>query len=73
MVLRHIVWFGNDKGLTLRPHRYKASKAQAGPHAHVDKEDGLIQYLQRGWSIRMSAKGHPLLIAPNLVSGWRKH
>jgi hypothetical protein len=77
MTLRYIVWFGNDIGLTLRPHRYKggyrASEAEVGPHAHVNNEDGLIPYMQRGWSIRMSAKGHPpSLITPASVSGWRK-
>jgi hypothetical protein len=38
-----------------------------GSHAHVNTEAGLIPYMQRGWSICMSAKGHPpSLTAPEI-------
>ncbi len=75
-MLRYTVRFGQDKGLTLTPHRYKdgyrASKTKFGPHEPVNTEEELVPYLQRGWSIRMSAKNYrPSLITPESVDGWR--
>jgi hypothetical protein len=77
MSLTYEVRFGDDIGLTLRPHRYKtgfrASKGKFGPHAYVQTEGDLIPYLQRGWGIRMSARGHsPSRITPASVEGWRE-
>jgi hypothetical protein len=74
--LHYTVRFGDNKGLTLRPHRfrrgYRASKTALGPHAHVATEEELITYLRQGWSIRMSGTGHaPSLIRPEAIAGWR--
>jgi hypothetical protein len=76
MELTYTVRFGKDTGSTLTPHRSKrgfvASKNKEGPHEYVQSEEQLIPYLQRGWSIRMSAPGHaPSLICPDSVDGWR--
>lgn len=76
MRLTYSVRFGRDIGMTLTPHRSKrgfiASKTKEGPHEYVQTEEALIPYLQRGWSIRMSAPGHaPSLICPDSVDGWR--
>jgi hypothetical protein len=76
MRLAYTVRFGNDVGTTLRPHRfkdgYRASESKYGRHEHVQTEEELIRFLQRGWSIRMSAPGHaPSLICPDSVDGWR--
>ncbi len=77
MTLTYAVRFGDDEGITLKPHRYKtgyrASKTKFGPHIHVARETELIPYLHRGWAIRMSAPGHPpSLIIADSVSGWQK-
>jgi len=74
--LTYTVRFGEDLGIELRPHRfkqgYRASKTKEGPHDHVPTERDLIPYMQRGWSVRMSAPGHsPSLISPNSLKGWR--
>jgi hypothetical protein len=77
MSLTYTVRFGDDLGTELRPHCYKtgyrASKSKYGPHVYVRNERELIPYMQRGWSVRMSAPGHPpSLITPNSVDGWRR-
>jgi hypothetical protein len=76
-MLTYTVRFGDDLGIELRPHRfrpgYRASKGKYGPHVHVQTEQELIPFLQRGWSIRMSAADHrPSLITPAHVEGWRR-
>lgn len=75
MALTYKIPFGMDIGLTLTPHRfkagYRASKSKHGPHEYVSTERALIPYIQRGWSVRMSAPGHaPSLISPGSITGW---
>jgi len=77
-MLTYTVRFGDDMDVELRPHRYgkvgyRASESKQGPHVHVRTEQELVPYLERGWSIRMSAPGHPTsLTTAAHEDGWGK-
>jgi hypothetical protein len=54
---------GNDKGLRLTPHRYRDKRfpmrRKAGDPWIAVTDQQIESYLDRGYILRMSAKGHP--------------
>jgi hypothetical protein len=62
MTLYYIVRDGRDRGTKLKPHRYPDGKFRMRRKAGepwIPVEEGQIEsYLEKGYILRMSAKGH---------------
>lgn len=77
MVLYYEVSRGNDRGLRLTPHRYRDKrfrmrKTPGDPWIPVD-ERLIDSYLNKGYILRMSARGHsPSGISPESIKGWKR-
>ncbi len=79
-MLKARVRWGKEPETILRPHKFrngkfKTEEFKGGDWKWVETEEGLKQYLRRGWSIRMSnpdSEYHraPSLIVPRFVNGW---
>jgi hypothetical protein len=76
MALYYEVRYGNDRGLKLMPHRYRDNRfrmrKKPGDPWIVVEERQIESYLEQGYILRMSAKGHsPSGIHPKSIKGWK--
>jgi hypothetical protein len=80
-MLEATVKWGKEKGIVLKPHKFKNGKFKSceykgGAERWAGTEEELKTFLRHGWSIRMSNRSSdnhraPSLIVPNSISGWR--
>lgn len=71
-MLRTTVRWGEEKGIVLRPHKFrngkfKASKCKSGPHRWATTEADLEGHVDQGWPIRMSNPDSDNHRAPSLI------
>jgi hypothetical protein len=74
MTLYYEVRYGKDKGMKLKPHRYPDGRFRMRRKAGdpwISVEEGQIEsYLEKGYILRMSAKGHSASgICPESIEG----
>jgi hypothetical protein len=78
MTLYYEVRYGEDKGLRLTPHRYRDKRFRVrrkpgDPWIPVEERD-IESYLEKGFILRMSTKGHsPSGIRPESIKGRRSN
>jgi len=74
MALYYEVRYGVDKGLRLTPHKYRDKRFRVrekpgDPWVAIEERD-IESYLDRGYILRMSTKGHsPSGIRPESIRG----
>lgn len=74
MGLYYIVRRGNDERMRLTPHRYRdkrfrVRKKPGDPWIAIEERE-IESYLEKGYILRMSAKGHsPSGIRPESIKG----
>jgi len=77
MALYYEVRYGTDKGVGLMPHRYqdkrfRMRKSAGDPWIAVE-EHQIESFLDQGYILRMSAKGHsPSGMSPDSIKGRKK-
>jgi len=74
MTLYYEVRYGKDKGMKLKPHRYPDGRfrmrRKAGDPWVPVEESKIESYLEKGYVLRMSGKGHSMSgICPDSIRG----
>lgn len=77
MALYYVVQYGNDRGMKLTPHQYRdkrfrVRKKAGDPWIPVEERE-IESYLERGYILRMSTKGHSASgIRPESIKGRKR-
>lgn len=77
MTLYYLVRHGKDSGMKLTPHRYpdrrfRMRKKAGDPWIPVEERE-IESYLEKGYILRMSAKGHSASgICRESIKGWKR-